>query len=396
MVSNPTAINENQGCRLPARCLQVPNTNARMRGGDSAPPLASFGGVQGAGLPIGPAPCTLHPFHLLENPPSNPMTTTEPRIDIGRLEKVRRRGSKLTARCPACAATGGDRRGEHFFLNTADGKFGCGACPGDAEHRREIFALVGIRGERVPDPEGDRRRRQERDEERRREAERTSLTETAKQRRDAIIARHKWTLADVWDDSPQRVDQHLVELDPRHFLTSLFPQDATVWTGHVYKSGAKHADRWRTVAAWQDADEREVGPMLSPATWPAGTTSRAAEHVAASPFVVLDFDGFDGRKPETPAEIAKHVADSLAVIRWIREGLRWRLAAIVWTGSKSIHAWFHDPSKAAIQSLHTTATALGVDSGLIGRAEHPARMPGQRHAKTGGMSRVLWLQTQTQ
>lgn len=324
---------------------------------------------------------------------SSEMTSaTEPRIDITRLLKVRRMGNKIVAQCPACHATGGDRRGEHFFLNTTDGKFGCAALPADAGHRREIFALVGIKGERTPDPEGDRRRRQELAQERRRQAERAILAETARQKRDRIIARHRWRLADVWDDSPQRIDQHLVENDPRHFIASLFPQGATIWTGEVFQSGTKHADRWRTTADWMDADEKEVGPMVAPATWKPGVISRAAENVAFAPFTVLDFDGFDGHKPETPQEIARHVADSLALVRWIREGLRWQLAAVIWTGSKSIHAWFHNPGKAALYSLHTTATALGVDSGLIGRAEHPARLPGQRHVKTGGVSRVLWIQ----
>jgi hypothetical protein len=80
------------------------------------------------------------------------------------------------------------------------------------------------------------------------------------------------------------------------------------------------------------------------------------------------------------------------LVRWIREGLRWQLAAIVWTGSKSIHAWMHTPPAAVLQSLRDTSAALGIDAGLIGRPEHPCRLSGQRHAKTGGMSRVLWLQ----
>jgi hypothetical protein len=229
-----------------------------------------------------------------------------------------------------------------------------------------------------------------RDEERRREAAKVSLVETAKARRDAIIARHRWELPDVWEDSPQRIDGPLTELDPHHLIASLFPQDATIWTGEVFHSGARHADHWRTVRDWQD--EKHVGPMVSPATWKPGTVSRSAENVASSPFVVTDFDGFDGAKPETPAEIEKHVAASLALVRWIREGLQWQLAAIVWTGGKSVHAWFHSPPAAVLQSLGTAATALGIDAGLIGRPEHPCRLPGQRHAKTGGTSRVVWLQ----
>lgn len=318
------------------------------------------------------------------------MAVTESRIDTDRLEKVKRTGTKLTARCPACSAAGNDRAGEHFFLNTADGKFGCGVFPGDTEHRREIFRLIGIIGERKPDPERDRRWRMERDEEKRRESANASLVETAKSKRDPIIARHWWDAADVCDNSPQRIDGPLVELDPRHFIVSLFPQDETIWTGEVFHSGVRHADHWRTVASWQNAPS--VGPMISPATWKPGTVSRTAENVVTSPFTILDFDGFDGIAPRTPSEIHRHVSDSMAVVRWIREKLEWHLAAIIWTGGKSLHAWFHTPPPHVLQSLKVTATALGIDAGLIGRPEHPCRLPGQRHAKTGQWSRVLWLQ----
>jgi hypothetical protein len=46
------------------------------------------------------------------------------------------------ARCPACAEGGQDRKGQHLRI-AADGKFGCCVFPGDAEHRRRIFALAG-------------------------------------------------------------------------------------------------------------------------------------------------------------------------------------------------------------------------------------------------------------
>jgi len=311
-------------------------------------------------------------------------------LNITRLEKVRRHGVKITARCPACAAAGNDRTGTHLFINTESGKFGCAALPGDSEHRREIFALVGIKSER--DPAAEREWRQGRVKVAAAEMKRNRITATLRAKRAEIIAAHPWTESDAMADSPERRLGWLH--DPRRFLAALFPPAAVVWTGAVNQSGKSHADRWRTVADWQDAPEHTVGPMVSPATWPAGTTSRAADNVQSSPYVVLDFDGFDGKQPGTPEELREHIAASLAIVRWIREALAWRLAAVLFTGSKSIHAWFHTPTQAALESLRHTAPALGVDAGLIGRPEHPCRLPGQRHAKTGGMSRVLWLQAQ--
>jgi hypothetical protein len=65
-------------------------------------------------------------------------------LDLNRLEKVRRRGSNTIARCPACSEAGGDRKGEHLFINNS-GHFGCVLYPGaDGQtHRQRIFELVG-------------------------------------------------------------------------------------------------------------------------------------------------------------------------------------------------------------------------------------------------------------
>ena len=66
-------------------------------------------------------------------------------LDAGRLEKVRELpGGIVQARCPACAEDGHDRTGEHLRIY-ADGRFGCCVHPKDKEHRKRIFALVGVR-----------------------------------------------------------------------------------------------------------------------------------------------------------------------------------------------------------------------------------------------------------
>ncbi len=61
---------------------------------------------------------------------------------LEKLEGVRDRGAKIIARCPACAASGQDRRGEHLILYP-DGRYGCVAFPGDSDHRRLIWRLAG-------------------------------------------------------------------------------------------------------------------------------------------------------------------------------------------------------------------------------------------------------------
>jgi hypothetical protein len=69
-------------------------------------------------------------------------------LDISKLEHVRTRGRKTTARCPACAEAGHDQTQNHLMIG-ADGHFGCVVYPGDLldakEHRKRIFALCGNR-----------------------------------------------------------------------------------------------------------------------------------------------------------------------------------------------------------------------------------------------------------
>lgn len=315
-------------------------------------------------------------------------------LDLSLLERARKAGPKLVARCPACAELGGDRKGHHLVI-WPSGKFACAACPGDSMHRQRVFALAGIARARSFTEEQKRQWRMRRNTEAVDEEKWRRLAEAAVAGRSAIIARHQWSQAEVWENSPQRIDSDSVEFDPRHFLSSLFPSKALLWTGEVHESGqqGRHADRWQACATWQALPhEKRIGPMTTPAIWKTATVSRAGDQVLHSPYSVLDFDEMDGAKPKTPDQLRQHVANSLAVIRWIRECLKWRLAAILWTGGKSLHAWFHSPGEDALQSLRATAQAWGVDRGLIGRPEHPCRLPGHPHARTGNRSRVLWLQ----
>jgi hypothetical protein len=208
--------------------------------------------------------------------------------------------------------------------------------------------------------------------------------------REAIICRHPWAHAEVLEDSPQRIDCPLVEFDSRHFLASLYPCNAILWAGAVNHSGARHAGCWKPSTVWQLAAD-PPGPMITPAVWKPDVHSRTIANVLSAPYTVLDFDGFDGIHPTTPGELRSHLRASLALVRWLRERMDWDLAAIVWTGGKSLHAWFHTPSAAALQSLHDVAPSIGLDAGLIGHPEHPCRLPGWRHEKAARLSRVLWL-----
>jgi len=132
--------------------------------------------------------------------------------------------------------------------------------------------------------------------------------------------------------------------------------------------------------------------MTSPATWPIGIESRSGRNVLTSPYTVLDFDELPGgKKPETTEEKERLVLDALAITRWLRDQQAAELAAIVSTGNRSIHVWIRTPDAAALESLRSVSEALGIDDGLLGHPEHPCRLPGQPHAKTGKLSAALWI-----
>ncbi len=82
------------------------------------------------------------------------MTQEPPSIDSALLDNVKLRddGSKIAA-CPACRAAGSDKSGDHLKIDPS-GKYGCAANPGNSEHRREIFKLVGIKTTLTPATNG--------------------------------------------------------------------------------------------------------------------------------------------------------------------------------------------------------------------------------------------------
>jgi len=65
-------------------------------------------------------------------------------LDISRLENARQRGTRIIARCPACAEHGHDEKGQHLVI-MGNGSFGCVVHPGAAgkSHRQRIFAMAG-------------------------------------------------------------------------------------------------------------------------------------------------------------------------------------------------------------------------------------------------------------
>ncbi|MFM2199328.1 MAG: hypothetical protein RLZZ505_2760 [Verrucomicrobiota bacterium] len=317
-------------------------------------------------------------------------------LDIDRLEFVRKVGAKIIAQCPACAADGHDTKGEHLAVYP-DGGFACVVNLGQSEeskkHRSKIRALVGKKTRAKRDPLADRERREKQAAARLIEQQRERLLASARGFLSEITERYPWSFAEIMSDSPTKKAGNASVTDSRIFLSALFAPSDRIWTGKFDDTGRPwNASHWKTLSDWCLQPANSLGPMVSPAVWPAGTISRSGINVLAAPYVVLDFDTLKGEKPKTPAEKRRLQLVAFSVIRWLREERGWHLAAIIATGGKGIQAWFHHPPQEALESLEGVASAFGIDSGLLGHPEHPCRLPGQLHADTGVPSVTLWLQ----
>lgn len=62
-------------------------------------------------------------------------------LDISKLEKVKKLGPIIQARCPACWEQQLDKSGNHLRI-FADGRFGCAMQPGDRQHYKRIWELA--------------------------------------------------------------------------------------------------------------------------------------------------------------------------------------------------------------------------------------------------------------
>ena len=74
-------------------------------------------------------------------------------LDIKKLSNVSEKpDGKVTARCPACALDGKDKKGEHLVVYP-DGKFGCVKYEKDATHRKLIHSIAGDGGKEAHVPQ---------------------------------------------------------------------------------------------------------------------------------------------------------------------------------------------------------------------------------------------------
>jgi hypothetical protein len=294
------------------------------------------------------------------------------KLDLDLLQKRKDRGGKIIAQCPACSENGGDKSGEHLAV-FADGRFACAALAGDSAHRKRIFDLIG-RVDYLP-------------------MAGQSLAGHSRPTRKPVelLGRIKSDFpADVsglWDSSPIRCDGTLNE--SQAFLR-LFPDDGVLWIApSVCESGKpEHARFFRTRTEWQKERFAAPGTRIAPASFKPGSFSRNRGNVAEHIFTVIETDEIgEGKKYASKDEFC-------SLIRWLRDGCGWHLAAVVDSGGKSLHAWFRHPGQVDLTVLSKYSSALGLDSKFT-EPMQPWRLPGVQREKSEKRQQLLYLTSKT-
>jgi hypothetical protein len=292
-------------------------------------------------------------------------------LDRSRLQMVKpQEDGSIICQCPECASQGGDRRGQHLIVFD-DGAFACVVYPGDAGHRRAVFAHVGEKtggtgpARSVP---GALRARLTREENAKRLAREKMAGEL----------RQYWEREDIREESPAWIQNNRGE--QARAILRLFPAGDVVWVGDHKDSGReRHRFNFRPVEDWIRAKMCPAGPRVCPSSFRPGGFSRSASAVLHRRFLVVESDCLS-------------FGEQGAIFRWLRKMIR--LRAVVDTAGRSLHGWFDAPGPGLLREIQMALGCIGdgrvVDPALFNPAQ-PCRLPGWPRADTGALPELIFL-----
>jgi hypothetical protein len=145
-----------------------------------------------------------------------------------------------------------------------------------------------------------------------------------------------------------------------------------------------------------DTMDLKPGPRVCGCVFKAGWLSRSLEGVARERFLVIEHDkvGLD---------------EQASLLRWLRERVRLRLRAVVFTGGKSLHGWFDAPvahERARLRVMlcgvteqtivegrgkNVTRGGLGFDPACFNPVQ-PWKLPGWPHPTTKVPASLVWME----
>lgn len=299
-------------------------------------------------------------------------------IDFSKLENLQDCEDKWTARCPVCAEEGKDKSGNHLVIFPT-GHFGCIVHEREdgAEHRKEIFAAVGLK----------KKTKISQNAQAIIEAQKAIKKETSeKALRAWERAKAKWsgTLKDLGPcaDIPDSPKEHF------KIFSSLWQENQIAWIGHRYDHNAAFKSHLFNLSknwemAWGNVEANGLDHTSS-LVWDSAAEGRNIKQWARGrAFLVVEHD--DASREH-----------QIALLRAMSEGFQLRLLAVLDTGGKSWHGFFDVRSINAMS--YTTVSRflknIGADAGSFTRGSTrtpgAVRQPDEKNAG-GAIQRFVWI-----
>ena len=160
------------------------------------------------------------------------------------------------------------------------------------------------------------------------ERAKSMLRERAKRSLARILRDFAGTRFALFESSPTSL-VGVQDADLWRHLLRLFQDDDTLWIGDLRDSGTpSHAANFKTTREWL-AHPMCPGPRIVPSTFAPGSFSRTKESVEQRRFLIVENDRLS-------------LGDQVAIIRYVQTFTR--LRAVVFSGNRSLHAWFDVPA----------------------------------------------------
>jgi hypothetical protein len=198
----------------------------------------------------------------------------------------------------------------------------------------------------------------------------------AKEALPKILKDFAWSPRQVMDESPVKMTAEQAKQAWRMHVSLFRPTD-WIWIGDRHHSGPVHGvGHIRTAERWLMRCSIPSGQLICSCLFSPGSKDRTDEKAYLRPFLVLESDtlSFD---------------ESCALFRWCRQFLT--LRAIVFSGNKSLHAWFDFPKTVeAMRQTYAILPALGFDERLIVGRSQPSRLAGAIR-DNGRTQHLIWF-----
>jgi hypothetical protein len=172
-----------------------------------------------------------------------------------------------------------------------------------------------------------------------------------------------------------------IDLKPAEFLSRLplFISSDVLWCGMPFDSGrAFCAKHFRTLEKWKKVGIPKAWSYTTGCAFVPGTFSRCDAQVVIKRYLILESD------------VLSH-EEMRAVIEWVSYVFELPLRAIVFSGHRSLHAWYDYPGDIWVAENGADLIAAGFCQSTVNKLSQPIRLGGAINQKTRKLQEVLFL-----